>query len=211
MGPALAFERLVVRSPRSRLAGTVRLPSWILTDGTATVRRAVGAAIYRGYDVVHRLDMRLPPAPYPEILTIHDVVSWRFPDEGVPPAPAIAEARRAAVVICPSQFSADEIHYVLGVSNAVAIPNGVAEQFFAARPLGEADLAQLGVRGRYVLHAGGCSLRKNLSGLASSWALVSQARPDVSLVLAGPPDSRRDELFRPLPRTVLTGRVPPRA
>jgi Glycosyltransferase Family 4 len=125
LGGAWVVDQIAVRTLQSPLPGTVRLPSRLLINSSAPVRRAAGRAIYGGHDVVHRFDLRLPPAPRPEVLTIHDVVSWRFTDEGRPPADAAASARRAAVVICPSQFSADEVSSELGVTAPVAIHNGV--------------------------------------------------------------------------------------
>jgi glycosyltransferase involved in cell wall biosynthesis len=141
------------------------------------------------------------------VLTVHDVVSWRFDDEGRPPSDAAASARRAAVVICPSQFSADEVASELGVARPVAIHNGVDRRFFGAPPLPVGELGALGIRPPFVLHAGGCTERKNLAGLAAAWPRVRAARPDTMLVLMGPPDERRNRLFGPLDGTVRIGRV----
>jgi glycosyltransferase involved in cell wall biosynthesis len=192
---------------RSPLPGSVRLPSRVLFASSPAVRRSIGQVIYRHYDVVHRLDLRLPPAPRPEVLTIHDIVSWRYPDEGAPPSDAVSSARRAAVVICPSQFSADEVASVLGVTSPVAIHNGVDPRFFEATPLTEPELAALGIRSPFVLHAGGCTSRKNLAGLAAAWPLVRSGRPDTTLVLMGPPDARRQGHFGNLAGTVYIGMV----
>ena len=65
----------------------------------------------------------------------------------------------------------------------------------------------MGIRSPFVLHAGGCTERKNLAGLAEAWPLVRSARPDAMLVLVGPQDERRDRLFAPLAGTVRLGRV----
>jgi glycosyltransferase involved in cell wall biosynthesis len=207
LGDGWQVDRVEVRTLRSPLAGTVRVPSRLLINATPVERRLAGHLLYRSHDVVHRFDLRLPPAPRPEVLTVHDVVSWRFPDEGQPPSDAAATARRAEVVICPSQFSADEVASQLGVPRTVAIPNGVDRAFFGAAPLDEAALRTLGIRPPFVLHAGGCTLRKNLAALAGAWSRLAPDRPDVSLVLMGPPDDRRNRLFASLPRTVLIGRV----
>ncbi|MGO8873969.1 MAG: glycosyltransferase [Acidimicrobiales bacterium] len=207
LGPGWQVDRIAVRTLRSPLPGTVRLPSRLLIDASPGLRRAAGRVVYRGHDVVHRFDLRLPPAPRPEVLTVHDVVSWRFADEGRPPSDAAASARRAAVVICPSQFSADEVAAELGVAAPVVVHNGVDERFFGASPLATDRLGELGIRAPFVLHAGGCTERKNLAGLAAAWTRVAEARPRASLVLLGPPDERRDRLFGPLAGTVLTGRV----
>jgi glycosyltransferase involved in cell wall biosynthesis len=207
LGDRWSVSDVTVVTLRSPLAGTVRVPSRILGDASAGWRRAVGRLIYRGNDVVHRLDLRLPPAPRPEVLTVHDVVPWRFPDEGHAPRDAADSARRAAVVICPSQFSADEVASQLGVDSPVAIHNGVDPRFFSATGWEEPQLAALGIRPPYVLHAGGCTERKNLAGLAEAWSRVSEARPATQLVLVGPPDDRRHRLFGGLAGTVATGRL----
>ena len=110
-------------------------------------------------------------------------------------------------MVCPSQFSADEVATQLGVRAPVAIPNGVDRAFFGAPPLSEAELDRMGIRPPFVLHAGGCSRRKNLEGLAGAWPQVRSDRSDATLVLIGPPDRRRDRLFAPLDGTVRTGRV----
>jgi glycosyltransferase involved in cell wall biosynthesis len=194
-----------VASLRSPVAADVRIPSFVFTCGSPIVRKAVGRLIYRKFDLVHRLDLRLPPAPHPEILTIHDIVPWRFPDEGEPSSDGAESARRADVVICPSEFSAQEITETFGVARAVAIPLGVGAEFRDAVPLSDEQLAELGIRRPFVLHAGGCTERKNLASLAEAWALVHQTRPDATLVLMGPAHPRRDRLFAPLPATVRTG------
>ena len=207
LGSDWRVDRIVVRTLRSPLAGTVRIPSRLLIGASPTLRRGAGQFIYRGRGIVHRMDLRLPPAPHPEVLTIHDVVPLRFPDEGQLPSDAVSSARRAAVVICPSQFAADEVAEQLGVASPVAIHNGVNRRFFGAEPLPDAELAALGIVPPLVLHAGGCTQRKNLSGLADAWPRVRSARPDATLVLVGPEDVRRDRLFGPLPGAVRLGRV----
>jgi glycosyltransferase involved in cell wall biosynthesis len=207
LGDGWVVDNVQVRTMRSHLNGSARVPSRLLAQSSPSLRRAAGRLLYRGHDVVHRLDLRLPPAPDPEILTVHDVVGWRFPDEATPPADAGDTARRAVTVVCPSQFSADEVHAVLGVETPVAIHNGVDGRFFAGQAMDEEGLAGLGIRRPFVLHAGGCTLRKNLTGLAGAWAKLHPSRLDSSLVLMGPTDERRNRLFDPLPGTVRLGRV----
>jgi glycosyltransferase involved in cell wall biosynthesis len=167
----------------------------------------VGRLLYPRGAVVHRTNLELPPAPHLDVITLHDVVSWKFPDES-PPVPAAAEeARRAAAVICVSAFSAAEAVDLLGIRDPHVVHNGVDPRYFEAAPLGEAELAALGVRGPYLLTAGGVSRRKNLEGLAEAWPLVHQARPDLTLVLAGPEHPKRTKLFGGLDGVRLVGRV----
>lgn len=207
LGPDWKVDRIVVRTLRSPLPGTVRIPSRLLIGASPALRRGAGRVIYRGQEIVHRMDLRLPPAPRPEVLTVHDIVPFRFPDEGRMPSDAVITARRAAVVICPSQFAADEVASGLGVASPVAIHNGVDDRFFGASPLPEAELEARGIRPPFVVHAGGCTERKNLAGLADAWPRVRSARPDATLVLIGPEDDRRNRLFDPLAGTVRLGRV----
>jgi glycosyltransferase involved in cell wall biosynthesis len=207
LGPQWQVDQMVMRTLRSPLPGTVRLPSRLLIGASPELRRAAGALLYRGRDLVHRMDLRLPPAPRPEVLTVHDVVPLRFPDEGSLPRDARASARRAARVICASQFAADEVASQLGVESPVAIHNGVDGKFFHPDPLSDAELEAMGIRSPFVLHAGGCTQRKNLAGLADAWPRVRSVRPDTTLVLIGPADERRDRLFGPLAGTVRLGRV----
>jgi len=208
LGSTWDVHRMVVRTVRSPVAGTVRVPSRVLHGGGAGLRRVTGHLLYRGSDLVHRLDLRLPPAPAPEALTILDLAPWRFADEAPVPDDAAASARRAAAVICPSQYIADEVTSVLGVRQPVVIPCGVGRQFVDARPLDAADLEALGIRPPFVLHVGGSGSRKNLQGLADAWRLVGADRPDITLVLIGPPDRRRDECFLQLSGTRLPGWLP---
>lgn len=207
LGRGVVVSRMIARSMRSDLPGNTRLPDRALEKAPAIARQAVGRLVYPRADVVHRMGLTLPPARVPEILTIHDTVSWRFPDESPPPAHATREARRAAAVIAPSQFSADDIGEMFGLDHVDVIPNGVETRFFDAPALDAGALAALGITGTYVLHAGGSSLRKNLEGLAMAWPLVHSMYPDVTLVLSGPPTRRRHALFAHLPNTLLVGRV----
>ena len=207
LGAGWKVGRVEVRTLRTNRPGTVRIPARLLGDASPALRRVVGQIMYRGHDIVHRLDLRLPPAPQPEVVTILDIAPWRYPDDGPALADAAASARRAAVVICPSQFSADEVASEFGVADPVTIHCGVDERFFDAMPLPTRQLEDMGVRAPFIVHAGGCTQRKNLAGLAAAWPLVRSARPGTLLVLMGPPDERRDRLFAGLPGAVRLGRV----
>lgn len=200
-------DRLVARSVRSRLPGTHRLPMGRLATAGLRSRRVVGRLTYPRDAVVHRMDLVLPPAPELDVVTLHDVVAWRFPDESAPVAAAAEELRRAAAVICVSHFSAQEAVDLLGVEDPVVVHNGVDARFFDARPAPDEVLAGLGLTGRYVLHAGGASRRKNLEALAEAWPRVHAEHPDLTLALAGPPHERRTRLFATLEGTALLGRV----
>ena len=200
-------QRRVFRSMRSPLPGTHRLPAGLLARAGSTVRAGVGRVVYPRGALVHRMSLELPPAPR-EVVTLHDVVAWRFADESAPVRSAAAELRRAAAVVCVSQFTADEAVALLGVRTTVVVPNGVDDVFFDAPAASPDVLNGLGIQGRFVLHAGGASARKNLEALALAWPIVRREHPDLILVLTGPPHPRRDALFAGMPGAHLLGRLP---
>lgn len=201
-------RRLIARSMRAHLAGNRRLPLSRVVTASPAQRRFLGRFLYGRDAVTHRMNLELPPAPGVDVITLHDVVAWRFPDESPPVPSAIEEARRAAAVICVSQFSAHEAVDLLGISDPHVIHNGVDERFFDAAPLTDEARRLLGLPPEYVLHAGGASRRKNLAALAGAWPRVRRERPGLGLVLAGPPHRTRAELFEGMPGVTLLGRVP---
>lgn len=207
LGEGWNVRRLIVRTLRSTLPGDTRIPAKLLGDVAPGVRRLTGRFMFHGYDLVHRLDLRIPPTPDRDIVTVHDLASLHFDDEVNFPRDSAISCRRSLAVVCPSEFSANEIAERFDISRPFVVPNGIDPDYMNANPLSAARHAELGISGRYVLHAGGCSTRKNLAGLAAAWPFVRSAHPDVSLVLVGPPDARRDRLFEPLPGAIRLGRV----
>jgi glycosyltransferase involved in cell wall biosynthesis len=205
-GDPWRVQRVVARSLRSDLDGTLRLPIGMLERGGTGLRRTVGRAVYPRRALVHRMSLTLPPAPR-EVVTLHDVVAWRFPDEGLPIAAAAGELRAAAAVICVSEATAADAVEMFGLDNTRVVHLGVDARFRDPAPLDAAALRAHGIPGRYLLHAGGASRRKNLPALADAWQRIAARFPDVTLALSGPPHPHRTELFAPLPRVALLGRV----
>lgn len=199
-------DEVRVRSLRSPLEGTHRLPLSRVATAPRVVRSIVGRTIYPRDAVVHRMSLELPPGPR-DVITLHDVVAWKFGDESAPVAAAAEEIRRAAAVICVSEFSAGEAVDLLGIDPPHVIHHGVDTRFIDAEAATAAQLRDLGITSPFVLTTGGASERKNLAGLAEAWAVVAGARPELSLVLTGPPHPRRTFLFAGLPRVVLAGLV----
>jgi glycosyltransferase involved in cell wall biosynthesis len=204
---AWKVDHVVVRSVRSRLPGNRRLPMGPIGRAGATARRHVGRLIYPRGALVHRMNLELPPAPL-EVVTLHDVVAWKYADESAPVRTAAEELRRAAAVVCVSHFSAGEAVDLLGIDEPHVVHNGVSRRFLDAEPATVGELAGLGVTRPYVLHAGGAARRKNLEALAAAWPHVRSACPGVDLVLSGPPHRRRDELFAGLRGVHRVGRLP---
>ncbi len=179
---------------------------WLVGAGERE-RAVVGRLVYPRGALVHRMGLELPPGLH-EVLTLHDVVAWRFPDESAPVRAAVAELRRAAAVICVSEFSAGEAQDLLGVRDPVVVPNGVDPAFLDATPADPRALARWGLTGPYLLHAGGAATRKNLEALAQAWPRIHRQHPDLTLALCGPPHPRRAALFAGMPGARLLGRLP---
>jgi len=205
--PGWRVDRAVVRSLRSSLPGTRRLPVSRVARWAGRPRAALGRVFYPAGVLVHRTSLELPPAPF-EVVTLHDLVAWRYPDESAPVAAAAAELRDAAAVVCVSRHTAEQASELLGVTDPVVVPNGIDGRFFDARPLAPDTLAGLGLPAPFVLHVGGASARKNLAGLAEAWRRLAATHPALHLALAGPPHPARDALFAGMPRTHLLGRLP---
>ena len=202
-----AFRRLTMRSLRSPLQADARYPAGPIANGPLWAAKAVGAILYRNSLLVHRFDLRLPPANGPEVVTVHDLAPLRFSDEGGLPRHAMASAQKARRVICSSEFAASEIKELLDTGNVTVIHCGLGEAYREPHRMGQASLEKLGLEEPYIIHAGGATARKNLASLAAAWTQVSRQVPDLKLALCGPPDDRRTNLFRDLPRVRLLGRL----
>ena len=139
---------------RSPLPGTHRVPAGRLGRAPEPVRRTAGRLLYPRASVVHRTNLELPPAPQPEVLTLHDITAWKYPDESPPVRAAVAELRRAAAVICVSTYTAQEAVAFLGIDDPVVVPNGVADRFFDAAALDAAPSRTSASRRRSCSSAG---------------------------------------------------------
>lgn len=208
-GPEWEFRDAAVSSMRSDIPGVRKVPIGLYQRSGLGLARLLGAYGYGTKGLVHRFDLRIPPG-HREVVTIHDLPPRRFPDEGTMPNSAAEGARRSRVVITPTRFAAAEVIELLGVdeSRVRVIPYGLSEQYVAPSPAQDSTLTELGINGPFVIHAAGATLRKNLAGLAAAWRHVAAAHRDVTLVLCGPEDSRRNTLFDSLPNVRMTGRLP---
>jgi glycosyltransferase involved in cell wall biosynthesis len=130
------------------------------------------------------------------VATIHDIVPIAHPDPrwhhtGAASAGSSAShatAARATLIIADSQFTADEIHRMLGVSyERMRVVLLAADDFTIPPSATDADtLAALGVQSPYVLAVGAADRRKNLALLDRAMPAVVAKHPGLSLVLAGP-------------------------
>lgn len=145
----------------------------------ATLAGAFDAA---DYDIVHAQDCISANAVPNCIRTVHHLDTFTTPV-------LVACHERAIVVpyahVCVSQAVADELASGWGIE-AVVIPNGVDHVRFGAASGDEVGRTAWQDRlGPYVLSVGGVEPRKGTLDLVTAMAAVSQARPDLRLVIAG--------------------------
>ena len=154
-----------------------------------------GAAVLHG---PHYTMPRRPPVP--SVVTIHDLSFFESPEwhersKVLLFRRAITRAaREAAVVVCPSQVTADALRRWCQVDAEVVVaPHGVdATRFRPEEPTPGADasrLAQIDLRlagGRPLLvFVGTLEPRKDVPTLVAAFSAVASRHPDAFLVLAG--------------------------
>jgi glycosyltransferase involved in cell wall biosynthesis len=132
--------------------------------------------------------------PAPTIVTVHDVKLLEATGDGVRsrlyhrPIQQFA-IRRAAAVICPSEFTKREVlkHFRIEPGRVTVIHNGVGTQFHPLadhKPI-ESVRHKYGINGDFVLFAGGESAPKNISTLLAAFAVVCARCEDILLVVPG--------------------------
>lgn len=143
-------------------------------------------------DVVHGTNYVVPPTRRAaRVVTVHDLTTVRFPELCTPATLAFPGLVRRAVargawVHTHSQSVAAEVVELFGApeGRVRAVPSGVPP---LAAPDAGAPGRFLPVACRYVLAVGTAEPRKDLPGLVRAFDALAATRPDVALVLAGPP------------------------
>jgi len=144
---------------------------------------------------VHATSAAVPPTRgRPLVATVHDLAFRHYPD-AYPAAgrryhdrAARIVAGEAARVIAVSQATADDLTELYGVEPAriSVVPLGVEPPGAADQPAAARLLADLGVRGPFLLAVGTLEPRKNLPRLLAAFGEVTDELPDHFLVVAGP-------------------------
>jgi glycosyltransferase involved in cell wall biosynthesis len=146
-------------------------------------------------DVMHGTNYVLPPARHARgVLTIHDLAFLRFPglvDTASRRFRVLVPRglRRAAVVITPSQATADDVAdaYAVPADRLVVTPLGVAPAWLSATaPDGDWRRTR-GLPGNYLLAVGTLEPRKGLDVLLSALRVLAARGVDAPLVLVGQP------------------------
>lgn len=139
-------------------------------------------------DLVHGPNYVVPPAPAPQLVTVHDLTPLRFPElcDGVQrrfPTFVARALRRGGHVHTVSRFVADEVVELLGAdpSRVHVVPNGVDP---VAAGDAEAGRRRAGAE-RYVLALSTIEPRKDFPSLVAAFDAVAAADPGLHLVVAG--------------------------
>jgi glycosyltransferase involved in cell wall biosynthesis len=152
-------------------------------------------------DVHHAPHYTMPEySRVPCVVTVHDLSFFEAPEWHQRSKVLLfrraikVAARRAAVVVCPSQSTADELHRWCRVSAPVMVArHGVdLDRFAPTEPWPGADAVRLaGVDERlvdgspFVVFVGTLEPRKDVPTLVSAFAAVADRHPEARLVLAG--------------------------
>lgn len=152
--------------------------------------------------VVHGTNFVVPPTRRAaRVVTVHDLTMVRYPEMCEPVTLSrLALLRRAlaegAWVHTPSRYVAAEVVAELGVdpSRVHAVAHGVPLPDLTAPSRGGQVVELPAGVARYVLAVGTVEPRKDLPGLVRAFDAVAGDRPDLGLVVVGPPGWGDDAL-----------------
>lgn len=158
--------------------------------------RGPGVAARIRPDVWHGPHYTMPlRASAPCVVTIHDLTFFDHPEWHERSKVAFfrriihAAARRAALLVCVSEYTAERLRAVADPrADVVVIHHGVDHDRFVPTGDANADLAALaahGIEPPYIAFASTIEPRKNVPTLVRAFARVAESRPDLRLVLAG--------------------------
>jgi glycosyltransferase involved in cell wall biosynthesis len=174
--------------------------------------------------ICHRWGADLAHVPYwgsplrpsvPTLVTIHDLIPWLLPEYRgsilvrLYTRLVAASARKASLVLTDSLASKRDIEEYLHLpSRQVHCVYLAASEHLNPEPMPDDQAIRYRYRlpRRYILYLAGHDVRKNVSGLLKSFAIVMQADDDVTLVIGGQlPPRTQAPLFDPRPLTAALG------
>jgi glycosyltransferase involved in cell wall biosynthesis len=170
-----------------------------------TLARRLDADLWHGPHYTMPLAMPSLRRHIPGVVTIHDLTFFDHPEWHEPAKVRYfrrmirASAKRAAVLVCVSQFTADRLQEVLAPKVPVIVaPHGIdtgrfrpAEHPDVDAAADEAMLAALGLRPPFIAFVGTVEPRKNIVGLIRA---VEHLPSEMTLVIAGQDGWGTDEV-----------------
>ncbi len=212
-GDAERWARISPRAQREAEVPDAR-PARLLYEAVALGRSAPA----RHCEVFHSPHYTMPRGlEVPSVVTIHDLTFFTHPEWHQASKVALFRraiaraARRAEVVICVSQHTADELSEHVGVRAAVVVaPLGVDLERFT--PAGADDDHVLEVEGLvptrpFILFVGTAEPRKGLDVLLDAFADLAGEDPEIELWLAGQSGWGTADLERRLATHGATSRI----
>ncbi len=145
-------------------------------------------------------------------ITVHDL-AWLHPEAATPEplarflAPVVERSvAAAATVFTVSEAIRQEIieHYSASPDRVVVAPNAAANGFRSAEPLGDDELATVGLRRPVILSVGTIEPRKNLGLLFEA---LTKLPPSVQLAIIGRSGWDAASILKRVDELELTGRV----
>jgi glycosyltransferase involved in cell wall biosynthesis len=188
-------ERLAAAGLDPAATTTLALPGRLATRAWVNLRRPrLPGPLLAALDLVHATSAAVPPSPGRALVaTVHDLGFHHHP-ETYPAAGrrfheratriVVAEAARVLVPSAATGFDLTDL-YGLEPSRVVVTALGVELPEPDPAPARRL-LAELGVRGPFLLAVGTLEPRKNLRRLLAAFAASAEELPDHHLVVAGP-------------------------
>jgi glycosyltransferase involved in cell wall biosynthesis len=156
----------------------------------------------------------IPRTHLPEVVTLHDVQHHDLPGFFSPAERALrrltydAAARRANVVVTPSEYSRERIVNVLTIpaERIEVVPWGINRERFRTAPSAEDGvLGSLGLNHPFLVYPANLWPHKNHERLVD--ALAATGHPELELVLTGRTYGRLDPLLARARRSGIANRV----
>jgi len=168
-------------------------------------------------DVVHGTNFVVPPTRRAaRVVTVHDLTAVRFPEMCDGPTLAYPDLVRRAVrsgafVHTPSAFVADEVVEAFGADpdRVRAVHSGIPRRPDSDDGTPKRSVTNLLPEGtdRFIVSLATAEPRKDLPGLVSAFDELAADRPDVALVLAGPPGWGEQDLVRAVSASRFSERI----
>jgi glycosyltransferase involved in cell wall biosynthesis len=169
-----------------RPSGSVRYELW---------HRTRHPIVRLDVDVVHAPSLAVPPVRGAAlVVTVHDIAFIRFPRNTTRRGVAFHRRgfdiarREAALVLAPSEFTRVElIREGFAPDDVVLAPLGVNRPVPRDPDEIDATVARAGVRAPFLLTVGTVEPRKDLPTIVEALQQLRAHRPDLELVVVGPP------------------------
>jgi len=204
--------------PTGRVAVRARPLSTRLYRSRARALLPSYDVLFGRHDLYHQMHLDLDPAVPGDrlVVTLHDLVAERWPDEGRLMPGAADLLRRAAAVVTVSGASRGDIlsrFPEVAPERVHVVWNGIDHQVFQPHDRDdESRVRALGIDGPYLVYVGGLTQRKNVPALLEAHALLRARRRDAPrLVLIGPWESRRIDAHAAPSAVLPLGPVPQEA